>query len=768
MPRNGSGVYSLPAGNPVVSGTTIQATWANGTMTDVADALTGSIARDGTGGMTGALRLADGTVAIPGLAFTAETTTGFSRPTANAIVASVAATERVRINASGATVTGALSVSSDAAIGTTSALGRLHVRSAADVNLFLRDAAAVGLSSGNILESFNNATSATVPIYLRASSFTFGADSGGSFVQRMELDASGNLGVGVTPSAWSNINALEFAGGFFGASSALMVNGHNCYFDGTNWRAKVTGESNYNVLLSGSFIWNSAASVTAGSVTTPVERMRLDASGNLGIGTASPTTKLDVNGAVKASGDGSLVAYYMPAGQAIRQDGSATTMYIDLSSGGTAGSLVIRNGSGFTTQATIDASGNLGLGVTPSAWFSDRRVTQIGSGASVNGSAATRSFVEVGANFYHNASSADIYIATEAASKYRQFSGAHAWYTAPSGTAGNAITFTQAMTLDASGNLGVGTASPGNKLDVSVTRSYGQSADVGIALGGADNGYVNNGATSSWRQYVAGNDTGQALRFDGFVRGTGWTERMRLDTSGNLGIGTASPGSKLDVAGRIAATNSQAFVFNGTTGTYGSFQYNGTIVGDVGTANQVMSGGANTDFAVSSRAATALVLGTNTVERMRISSSGNVGVGTASPTEKLDVNGTVKATLFSGSGASLTNLPAPAALSTASGSAPSYSARAWVNFNGTTASPSTIRASGNVSSVTKAGTGDYTINFSTAMPDADYAVSGSASDNSNVPVVCTNTYAAGSLRILVINGVGGVLDRTYVNVVIFR
>jgi len=142
--------------------------------------------------------VADGTVAIPGLAFTAETTTGFSRPTANAIVASVAATERVRINASGATVTGVLSVSSDAAIGTTSALGRLHVRSAADVNLFLRDAAAVGLSSGNILESFNNATSATVPIYLRASSFTFGADSGGSFVQRMALDASGKLGLGTS------------------------------------------------------------------------------------------------------------------------------------------------------------------------------------------------------------------------------------------------------------------------------------------------------------------------------------------------------------------------------------------------------------------------------------------------------------------------------------------------------------------------------------------------------------------------------------------
>lgn len=55
----------------------------------------------------------------------------------------------------------------------------------------------------------------------------------------------------------------------------------------------------------------------------------------------------------------------------------------------------------------------------------------------------------------------------------------------------------------------------------------------------------------------------------------------------------------------------------------------------------------------------------------------------------------------------------------ASGDAPTYACRAWVNFNGTTGA---IRAAGNVSSITKNGTGDYTVNFATAMPDANYAV----------------------------------------------
>jgi hypothetical protein len=67
--------------------------------------------------------------------------------------------------------------------------------------------------------------------------------------------------------------------------------------------------------------------------------------------------------------------------------------------------------------------------------------------------------------------------------------------------------------------------------------------------------------------------------------------------------------------------------------------------------------------------------------------------------------------------------PIPDSLSTASGSAPSYSARAWVNFNGT--GTVAIRASGNVSSITDNNVGDYRVNFSTAMPDTNYCVTGS-------------------------------------------
>ena len=80
--------------------------------------------------------------------------------------------------------------------------------------------------------------------------------------------------------------------------------------------------------------------------------------------------------------------------------------------------------------------------------------------------------------------------------------------------------------------------------------------------------------------------------------------------------------------------------------------------------------------------------------------------------------------------------------------AAAYGCRAWVNFNGTTASPSTMRGNGNVSSVTKNGTGDYTVNFTTALVDANYcALAIGSYDSSNFgPSGEIKTRATGSLR----------------------
>jgi hypothetical protein len=83
--------------------------------------------------------------------------------------------------------------------------------------------------------------------------------------------------------------------------------------------------------------------------------------------------------------------------------------------------------------------------------------------------------------------------------------------------------------------------------------------------------------------------------------------------------------------------------------------------------------------------------------------------------------------------------PSPAALSTASGSAPSYSARSWVNFDGSTG---TIRGNGNVSSITLNSSTNYSVNFTTAMSDANYSVCVAANN-----IVQTNAQAYAVTRI---------------------
>ena len=95
--------------------------------------------------------------------------------------------------------------------------------------------------------------------------------------------------------------------------------------------------------------------------------------------------------------------------------------------------------------------------------------------------------------------------------------------------------------------------------------------------------------------------------------------------------------------------------------------------------------------------------------------------------------GAVLGTPASGNLANCTGVPTPAALSTATGSAPSYSCRAWVNFNGT--GTVAIRASGNVSSITDNGVGNYGVNFTIVMPNANLSTIANASAADGVNAV---------------------------------
>ena len=98
----------------------------------------------------------------------------------------------------------------------------------------------------------------------------------------------------------------------------------------------------------------------------------------------------------------------------------------------------------------LDSSGNLGLGVTPSAWASSYKSFQLGSTASLVGAT---NYTFLNNNVYFDSTDTPRYLTTAASTFYRQTGGAHSWFTAASGTAGDTITFTTALSLNSNGNL---------------------------------------------------------------------------------------------------------------------------------------------------------------------------------------------------------------------------------------------------------------------------------------------------------------------------
>jgi hypothetical protein len=110
-----------------------------------------------------------------------------------------------------------------------------------------------------------------------------------------------------------------------------------------------------------------------------------------------------------------------------------------------------------------------------------------------------------------------------------------------------------------------------------------------------------------------------------------------------------------------------------------------------------------------------------------------------------------------------------AQFATVSGTAPIYPCRAWVNFNGT--GTVAIRASGNVTSITDNGTGDYTVNFTTAMPDINYVVCGQGSlvtTDGRYQQELTAARTTSAYRFGTTNSAGTLTDSTYANIAAFR
>jgi hypothetical protein len=405
-----------------------------------------------------------------------------------------------------------------------------------------------------------------------------------------QFSGAGSYTAGAGISIASNVISTAGAGSFSsisnittGGMSLLTIgDGTTGAWSRINMRGNTTSYAwsmGVQDLVSGAWTLAPSTAVGGNTYTTPVLTVS--------------STGLAVTGTLSATGNSQAANFYGTTNNITYVVDLATNNGMQINGSGVAAPNTLNFYTGAVKQVTLDASGNLGLGATPSAW-STGKALEIGDyGNALWGVSSGSTFLLN--NAHYNAGY--LYSRTAAASYYQQNTGIHYWFIAPSGTAGTAITFTQAMTLDVSGNLTVpaaysttNAAAPNAYIDA--TGKIQRSLVTALAYPGAG---IPNSTGSAWGTSYTTTGSGTVLALA--TSPTLVTPVLGTPTSGNLSACTADgtnavgfkevPQNSQSVAYQTVLADSGKHILHpsaDTTPRTFTIPANGTVAYPIGTA----------------------------------------------------------------------------------------------------------------------------------------------------------------------------------------
>ena len=594
------------------------------------------------------------------------TATSFTGSLQGNITGTAASETLQTVTTRGSSTTTGMTIAGDVGIGTTSPSGDLHVYSSA--------------TTGGIRVGGSNGTGNS-RIFIEAAGDTSYIDSYGdsnykplaieASILRLNAGSGGNVGIGSTAPK----QKLDVAGA--GGKIAITNTGTTDYselmfYEGATVKADiwVNGSTQANYAGANSMnIWQGSNAPMAFYTNGNNERMRIAANGNVGIGTTNPGSKLEVAGGI-ASTNGSTNGYVaLQAGASTVQGyiewfkpNPTRVAYMGYNDGATANNLglTLENSANF-----IINGGNLGIGTTSAT---NRLTVYQGGGVRVTG-IVSGDWIEMSGNlpgYTDNQypvikSNGTIHFANN--NKYSAYlEGSDTYFgILNSSTVTKVFLATSGNTYFTGGNVGIGVTNPASILNTS-------GAGNGITHDDSTTGkgYIRfrNGGTqlslfgiagawegSSLQDTMVAAETGLGIRF--YTNGSA-TAKMVVDSAGNVGIGTTSPGYPLHV---YLNSNSGLLstIRNVSTGTA---QYVEFKIGQgdsrelrIGSSYNYSSAEWNQNWIYSVDRNLALKTdngyairfytdGTGDAnERMRVASGGNVGIGTTAPRASLDVAG---------------------------------------------------------------------------------------------------------------------------------